>query len=100
MLEVGAEVLQYFCCSEGGGELLEGGEPVCDSFEVGKLFCWCFLFVVAFDRWWLVGGAVIPLLLVLEVVLIEWALEVVTSTNSARCARVVVTLGVRPVDCG
>ena len=100
MLEVGAEVLKYFCCSEGGGELLDGGEPVCDSFEVGGFFYWCFLFMVAFDRWWLVGSAVIPLLLVLEVVLIEWVLGVVTSTNSARCARVEVTLGVRSVDCG
>ena len=74
--------------------MLDGGELVCNSFEVGRLFCWCFFFVVTFDRWWLVGRAVIPLLLVFEVILIEWALGVVTSTNSARCARVEVTLGV------
>ena len=50
MLEVGAEVLQYFYYSKGGGELLEREGPVCDSFEVGWFFCLCFLFVVAFDR--------------------------------------------------
>ena len=83
--------------------MLDGGEPVCDSFEGTWLFCcWCSLWGIYpkdfFYHWGLVVGLVVSFLLVFEVVLIERALGVVTSTNSARCAGVEVTLGVRPVD--
>ena len=43
-------------------------------------------------------GCVVSFLLVFEVLLIKMAVRVMASINSLRCARVVVTLGVRPID--